>query len=408
MRTIPLCQCERHSDEAIQLDCHARLSRARNDREGRSTSPASARPSPIGHRPRAARGFTIVELIVAASLTVVMAAFIVVIVRNVTASWSRAGARLGADAQARIVLDQLQLDLEGAMFRDDGNVWFAVDILNGSNGGTTGLWQIAQRNPKPVGGPSLQLTTPDIANARFGTAGVWLRFFTTSRGANTAASPATISAPVAVGYQIIRRFSATNPANNTSFAYLLHRAEARPATVNGRIGVLEAGYNITSANYTTSTSGTNNGATTGDPRGIQVPGSARNLDAVIAENVIDFGVRCYVRDATVPGGLRLTFPATATGTLSNAATSRLRATLPPSIPPAQWGTAQPMPDVVDIMVRILTDDGAEQIANIEKVQNPALTVPVKYNSNAQQWWWGIAEENSRVYTRRIVLNAKPL
>ena len=67
-----------------------------------------------------------------------------------------------------------------------------------------------------------------------------------------------------------------------------------------------------------------------------------------------------------------------------------------------------MPDVVDVMVRILTDEGAAQIANMERVQTPALTIPAKYNNNAQQWWWGVAEENSRVYTRRIVLNAKSL
>ncbi len=67
-----------------------------------------------------------------------------------------------------------------------------------------------------------------------------------------------------------------------------------------------------------------------------------------------------------------------------------------------------MPDVIDVMVRILTDRGAADIANIEKIVTPALPVPQKYNNNAAAWWWGIAEEHSRVYTRRIVLNAKPL
>jgi hypothetical protein len=40
---------------------------------------------------------------------------------------------------------------------------------------------------------------------------------------------------------------------------------------------------------------------------------------------------------------------------------------------------------------------------LEKVQTPALAVPQRYNGNAQLWWWGVAAENSRVYTRRIVL-----
>jgi prepilin-type N-terminal cleavage/methylation domain-containing protein len=366
---------------------------------------------------RSRSGFTLIELLVAAGITALLAGVIAVIVRNVSIVWTRTGNRLGTDAQARIVLDQLQVDLQGALFRDDGNVWMAVDLLNASNGGATGLWQIAARNPKPVGGLSLDIpaTRADLIptergkleNARFGTAGVWLRFFTTSRGTNTAATPATISAPVAVGYQIIRRFTATNPAN-TNTAYLLHRAETRPATVNNRPGVLESGYNITSAAYTTSTSGTNNGATTGDPRSIQVPGAIRNLDSVIADNVIDFGVRCYVRDAELPGGLRLIFPANANGALTNSP-QPLRAQLPSNTPPTapNYNARFLRPDVVDVMLRILTEEGAALIANMERNQTPALTVPQKYNSNVQQWWWGVAQENSRVYTRRIVLNANP-
>ncbi len=366
---------------------------------------------------RRARAFTLVELLFAAGITALIAGFIAVIVMNISTTWSRASVRLGADAQARIILDQLQTDLQGAMYRDDGNAWFAVDVLNGSSGGATGLWRAAARNPKPVGSLSLDMTAnrPEIPverrgridEARFGTAGVWLRFFTSSRGANNTRNLATVSAPVAVGYQIIRRFTATNPANQNT-AYLLHRAEARPATVNGRIGVLEAGYNIVSANYTTSTASTNSGGITGDPRGLQVPGSVRNLDSVFADNVIDFGVRCYVRDPSLPGGLRLTFPATSGGALSNSATARLRGSLASDTPVSQWGSAQPFPDVVDVMVRILTEHGVGMIADLEKVQTPALSVPLKYNSNAQQWWWGVALENSRVYTRRIVLQGDSL
>ncbi|MBI4623277.1 MAG: hypothetical protein HY736_08675 [Verrucomicrobia bacterium] len=366
------------------------------------------------------KAFTVLELLVAAGITAILAGFIFVIIRNVSTTWTGATGRLGADAQARLVLDQLTVDLQSALFRDDGNVWFAVDVLNGATGNATNLWQSAVRNPKPTSGLSLDMTAtradlrPEdrgkLEQTRYGTAGIWLRFFTTSRGANIAATPASISAPVAVGYQIIRRFTATNPLNLNT-AYLLHRAEVRPAATTGtspRPGVLESGYNITSAAYTTSTVSTNNGATTGDPRSIQVPGSARNLDSVLADNVIDFGVRAYVRDVAQPSGLRLVFPATATGTLSNAGNARLRSVLPSNTPVDQWGTVHPFPEVLDVMLRVLTDDGAAKIANLEKNQTPPLIVPQKYNANAQQWWWGVAVENSRVYTRRIVLNAKPL
>ena len=377
---------------------------------------ASALQQDCGFARRSGAGaFTLVELLVAAGITTLLAGFIAVIVMNVSSTWSRASSRLGADAQARIVLDQIQLDLQGALYRDDGNVWMAAEVLNNSNGVST-LWQIAQRNPKPVGGLSLDIpaTRTDLRTdergrldrSRFGAAGVWLRFFTSNRGSN--ASTATMSAPVAVGYQIVRRFTATNPANLNT-AYLLHRSEARPATTSGRIGVLEAGYNITSSNYTSSTSSTNSGGITGDPRSIMVPGAVRNLDSIFADNVIDFGVRCYVRDSSVVGGLRLIFPATTAGALTNSP-QPLRSQLPANTPSsaANYIPRFLFPDVVDVMIRILTDEGAKLIANMEKVQTPTLPVPLKYNSNAQQWWWGVAEENSRVYTRRIVLNAESL
>ena len=358
-------------------------------------------------------GFTIIELLVAAGITALLAGFIAVIVRNVSVVWTRSGNRLGTDSQARIVLDQLQLDLQGALYRDDGNVWLAADVLN--NTGNSTLWQAAGRNPKPPTNLSLQMTQPNIANARFGVAGVWLRFFTTSRGSNTAATPASISAPVAVGYQLIRRFTATNPANTESMAYVLHRSEARPAATGTgasmRPGVLESGFDIASAAYSGSAASTNNnGSNPSDPRAIRTPGSARIFDAVLAENVIDFGVRCYVNDSSVPGGLRLIFPASASGALSNATNAPLRGKLPSKTPStdANYDHLALFPDVVDVMVRILTDQGAMLIANIERVQTPALTVPAKYNSNVQEWWWGIAQENSRVYTRRILVNAKSL
>ena len=376
----------------------------------RSTVKASG--SALQHR----GAFTVIELLVAAGITALIAGFIAVIVRNVSVVWTRAGNRLGTDAQARLVMDQLQVDLQGTLFRDDGNVWMAADVLG--NTGNSTLWQTAARNPKPTGGLSLDIPATraelipsergKLENARYGTAGVWLRFFTTSRGSNQATSPATISAPVAVGYQIIRRFTATNPANTMSLAYVLHRSEVRPATVNNRPGVFETGYNITAAAYTTSSSTTNTGAITGDPRSIQVPGNARNLDSMIADNVIDFGVRCYVRDAAVPGGLRLIFPANANGALTNSP-QPLRAQLPSSTPPTAPGYNARFlcPDVVDVMVRILTEEGAALIADIESTTPKVGTVPPqKYNNNAQEWWWGIARENSRVYTRRIVLGAK--
>lgn len=362
-------------------------------------------------RPAGSAAFSLVELLVAAGITTLIAGFIAVIVMNISSTWSRAATRLTTDAQARIILDQIQLDLQGALYRDDGNIWMAADVLDRTN--NSGLWDNTNAVPqriKPAGGPwSLRMNQQSLADARFGQAGVWLRFFTTARGRNTGNT--AISAPVAVGYQIIRRPTATNTTNQTvNRAYLLHRAEARPAAEGNRVGVLETGFNLSSGAYVTSSS-TNNGSRTGDPYSIRTPGTntpPRNLDAVLGDNVVDFGIRAYVRDPAVAGGLRLVFPANASGGLANSANTRLLAALPPGTPASEWGNRHPFPEVVDVMVRILTDKGAELIANLERVQTPTLPVPQKYQNNVQQWWWGVAEENSRVYTRRIVLNSQPL
>ncbi len=362
-------------------------------------------------------GFTVLELLVSAAITALLAGFIVTIVSNVSSFWTRTSGRLSAEAQARLVLDQLSLDLSSALYRDDGNVWMAADILNNATGGATGLWQAAAANAKPGGTgatSSLILNSANIADARFGVGGAWLRFFTTKRGNNTNNAPDTFSAPVAVGYQIIRRFSGTSTAS-TKTAYLLHRAQARSSTVTPpaspttpnpqpRPGVIDVGYNITAAAYTTSTSALNNGTITGDPRSIQVPGSRTNLDAVIAENVVDFGIRCYVRDATQPTGLRLVFPAAnETGALGTAATVRLRAALPSNAAATSTNYNTIFPDVVDVMVRILTDEGARLIGTYEQA-NSSLTPPT--GLNAAQYWWQLANANSQVFTRRIIVTAQ--
>src|SRR4051794_1066992 len=71
--------------------------------------------------PVRSKGFTLLELLVAAALTAALAGFLAIVVRNIGGTWSRASGKLSADAQARLVLDQLELDLQGALFRDDGN-----------------------------------------------------------------------------------------------------------------------------------------------------------------------------------------------------------------------------------------------------------------------------------------------
>ena len=79
---------------------------------------------------------------------------------------SDGSADLRARLQAAAYAEPLEtLDpAQPALFRDDGNVWMAVDVLNGGNGGATNLWSVAAANPKPVGGISLAMNAPSKAS----------------------------------------------------------------------------------------------------------------------------------------------------------------------------------------------------------------------------------------------------
>ncbi|HVS51663.1 MAG TPA: hypothetical protein VHD62_04855 [Opitutaceae bacterium] len=349
---------------------------------------AASRPS-LRAGTRALRAFTLIELLVAAGVTALIAGFIAAIVANVGGFWSRNTGRLSAEAQARHILDQLTLDLQGALYRDDGATWLAASVLaNISNSG--GLWDTrgattSLLKPATAAGTTLAYdSVGGIATDTFGQTGVWLRFFTTKRGSNTSLD--TLSAPVAVGWQIIRRASSSNPAS-TDRRYFLHRAEVRPGKISATStnGTLETGFDITTRAYITA----NTSAAVGDPAEIKSP----TLASAIGENVIDFGVRFYTREATT-GNLIPIFPTTRTD-VTHLANS------PAGIGPP----VNQFPEVIDVMVRILSDEGGRLIADLEAGK---LGTTPPNGVSAAAWWWQLALAHSQVFTRRIVLVAQPL
>ena len=58
----------------------------------------------------------------------------------------------------------------------------------------------------------------------------------------------------------------------------------------------------------------------------------------------------------------------------------------------------PFPQVVDVMVRILTTEGASVIALFEEGKLP---VPSSFEGDSEDYWWELAEANSDVFVRRI-------
>jgi hypothetical protein len=331
---------------------------------------------------------------VAAALTAVLAGAVLATVIAVLHQGDRVAGAFGTSAQAHLVLDALEQDLQGAIFRPGRGVGLAATVLPDTT--LSGVWKAAaiaeHAKPGNTHPRSLHLGAPDIADTRFGVAGVWLRFVTIKQ--DSGASAADLSAPVAVGYQLVRR-------NVTSSAtadprYQLFRAEVRRAkTAGGAPGTFEAGYDLDPAASPATAYLTPSG-TTGDPGNLLRP----PLGCALADNIIDFGLRLHVREG---GSLRLIFPAAVDGTPTTAS--------PPAAETVHLagGAAgsngdrysEAFPEVIDVMIRVLDSEGARRIAAYEdgRLNPPPGTDPGDY-------WWTLAEANSAVFTRRIVMASR--
>lgn len=311
------------------------------------------------------RGFTLLELLVAIGLTLAMAAAILVVTRSTLQLWQRTQDALTADTQARVVLDYLERDLAAALVRSDGHTWLAVDVTNTAASLSNHGW-LATATSKPAGATSTDLLANHsgrLAGARFGLSGAWLRFFTTNVESGA-------SLPIAISYQLARRpvSGSIVSGNPAAVRYSFFRSAVSPEQT------FAAGYDLLSG-YAWSTP---------TPPGQRSPGTITNPNTtsdLLATNVIDFAVWLYVREAS--GELRRIFPEN-----DSDLTHRAMA-------------LADFPDVADVMIRVLTDQGAQRIGHLEN-SRPSVSRPVEFSTDAE-WWWSIAESHSRVHVRRILL-----
>lgn len=84
------------------------------------------------------RGFTLIEIMVATTIMVILVGLVIQITSEVLRVWNRSSGRLSANAQARIAMELITQDLETAIFRNDGNQWLRSedDTINGPVGST--------------------------------------------------------------------------------------------------------------------------------------------------------------------------------------------------------------------------------------------------------------------------------
>jgi prepilin-type N-terminal cleavage/methylation domain-containing protein len=373
---------------------------------------------PLSLRRRARRAFTIIELLVALAVTAIMITLMVNISINLLKAWNFTSGQLSAGNQARVALDYLSQDLQSAVLKRDGNIWLAATVQRnppGANGDEDvdvifdTAWTLTGGNIKPDGGGavaagnSLDLAgtlptdnTDDgkIENVRFGKAGVWLRFFTTPPDVNTGAS--TTSAPRAVSYQLSRGRIGGSAAEAQYF-YALFRSEVPPDAT------FAAGYNIVNAATYDAKAGTNGV--------IRTP----TLNEIIANNVVDFGVRLFERDSS--GALLEVFPArrNAVGALTAAIATAAPITYLGTTSTASYtsfgnnaGTnlTPGIPVAAEVMVRILTPEGQRILAAYEEDTRNLTNRPGGQTSG--EYWWEIVNAHSRVYTRRIEIRGNAL
>lgn len=321
-------------------------------------------------------GMSLVEVLVAVVVTVGLAVVLLSVTINALNLWRRAQAAFTGDVEAKLALDLMARDLHGALFTESGGAWLAIDVVSIPSILSTHGWQITG-TIKPAGAESLALLPPDeagiaasITQARFGLSGAWLRLATTNVETKSAGNPAG-SAPVVVSYQIARRplSGAVSPGNPAAVRYTFFRS----AVTND--STMVAGFDVRSSAF---------GSATGSFPAARAPRSVTNPSSgdAVASNVVDFAVWLYRRDAS--GVLQRIFPTTETD-FSHTSLS-----------------AAEFPEVADVMLRVLTDEGARMVEAIESGNGGLVRPPAMSES---QWWWSVVAAHSQVYARRIDLKA---
>ncbi|MFP4493728.1 MAG: type II secretion system protein J [Puniceicoccaceae bacterium] len=302
---------------------------------------------------RASLGFTLIELLVATAVTVMIVGLMITMVSNLLTAYNRSSGALAAQSQAGLVLDSLATELESLVVRDSDEVMLAATIREDPSemkwGESLKPEEINIESVEP--GDRFDRLEP-IEDQRFGKGGVWLRFI--SSAPSMARDP---DAGVrAIGYNLA--LDGVTDGSDAPLQYMLYRVEV-PAE-----DTFDNGYDLS------------------DPSNPTVPILASPDESdIIAGNVVDFGIRFFEisRDPDDLGQRGLLFPMG-----------------PDDLEYLASGTGPEFyPDVIEVMVRILTPEGERLLEALR-------------DDNITGDWWDIVIENSEVYSRVIKIPSKPL
>ena len=107
-------------------------------------------------KPASSRAFTLLELLVAVTVTLVVAGLMLSVTSCVLNLWRRTQAGHTQASTAKQVLDLLEQDLQSAVYRRDARRWLAADIIDSPAGLANHGWLATAIGPmRPAGGGSL-------------------------------------------------------------------------------------------------------------------------------------------------------------------------------------------------------------------------------------------------------------
>jgi type II secretory pathway pseudopilin PulG len=347
-------------------------------------------------------GFTVLELLVAVSVTALLAGMLLNITSQVVRTQTQASGDLETNQVAQFILDRIQEDLHCAVYRNDGNVWMAATVLEDST--TSGSWKEATV-PKPTN-ESLRITPNDwsdgpndpisdannqisLINSRFGMAGTFFRFFTIAPELDPDST--NTGGARAISYQIVRH--GLTASSTSRPRYQIFRSDV------SAVQTFNAGYNLHP----------NSGSYIQTSNGVRTPGNIKNpimdgtdgasTDFSLASNILDFGIRAYLieKNSFGTGNLKQIFPDVNASSGGGTPPYEYLATSNPNYRDSgKPNHLYSFPEVIDVMLRVMTIEGASAISAYEEG-----LIPTPKGMSPQEYWWELAEKNSEVYIRRI-------
>lgn len=309
------------------------------------------------HSKRRRSGFTLIEIMVAAVITIIMIGLVIQITSEVLNIWNRSVGKLSANAEARIAMEVITSDLETAIFRNDGLRWL----------------EARDDNSLPtIGGYSTQTIS--------------LAFFTTALDRRLEDNsrnpiPGNVSA---VEYKLVYQDPVTGDPDPEDNTYALHRRLIDPVTTFSSLLGAEDQTNFGSWLNTQVTADSRVDLDAYSPTGA--------AEHYLAGNIVNFQVTFYVIDVNeegdevpvvVPSPVQYGGPNSSVGPQA----------------PLDSGFRHPI-EYAEISLTIVSDEGMQILRNL--ADDRAGT------GYSQSEGVNVVLEHGEVFKRRVYFQAKPL